>query len=153
VATSRPQTLQSFDKNIPTALTSISTGKAELYVWDLARSEFKQPEELGSDTSTAYTIQILKRTAPGFEYWLMVSSSDGPLIAHQVKSAMNQRWSRALASFTWNFLSDDGRQSSWCIRFLEEDLYAKFLAAFTLALWETLHQVSWNAMKVSLSFL
>ena len=150
-ATSKPAPLKSFDKNLPSSLTPISAGEAELYVWDLARNEFKQPAELGQDPSATFTAQILKRPGSGYEYWLMVSSSEGPLIAHQVKSAMNQRWSRGLTSFTWNFLSDDGRQSSWCLRFLQEDSYAIFLAAFTQALWEALHQVSWGVMKVNLS--
>jgi hypothetical protein len=137
------------DDSLISSSTIVCSQGAELYRWDLATQTFIKPEPEEYGEQRTYAAEILKRNCPGFEYWLMVSSVDGPFLAHKILPSMNQRWSSTMNSFTWNHLGEDGKQSSWCLRFLSEEAYVTVLSTFTQALWETLHQYSWEKLKVS----
>lgn len=142
--------MKSFTENLFSSSTVLFAQHVELYRWDLDLQKFLKPdEELGENARDHYTAEIIRRTGSGFEYWLMVSSEDGTLLAHKISPAMNQRWANNMKSFTWNHLTDNGKQSSWCLRFFGEEPYSAFLSAYTQALWESLHQISWEKMKVS----
>jgi len=145
--------IKSFEEELLDSSTVFLSEEAELYRWDLDSGKFVAADSDVAEETGIYAAHILKRSSSEFEYWLMMSSHDGPLLARKISSAMNQRWNRNVKSFTWNHLSVDGKQSSWCLRFLDEEPYARFLTAYTQALWESLYQLSWEKMKVSNSSL
>jgi hypothetical protein len=133
-------------------MSTIFSQKATLYFWDLQAGSFTDPMDV--------TAEIAKHSSNSFKYWLMASTDDGRLLAHEISSAMNHRWSTKTLSLTWNHSGDNGRQNSWCFTFKsgeainqeqearEQEAYSACLNAFTQALWETLHQVSWDKIKV-----
>jgi VID27 PH-like domain len=133
---SSPQTAKSPVDDFPL----LASEEAELHYWEREKGYFiKQADGVA---------KIVKRPTKGFEYWLIAGAEEGQLLAHKVTSDMNQRWSTKMSSLTWNHLGERGSQSSWCFRFLSENAFANFQHAFTRALWETLHQMSWDKSKV-----
>lgn len=73
------------------------------------------------------------------------------MLAHKITTDMNQRWASKLFSFTWNYVSDSGHQSSWCLQFKDAEAYDAFLQAFTKANWEALNQYPWEKAKVCIA--
>ena len=80
---------------------------------------------------------------------IAISDEHGDVLAHQVSSDMNQRWSQKMSSLTWNHIEQSGTGYSWLFRFQSEEAYSAFLQAFTQCLWESLHQTTWGKAKVS----
>lgn len=132
----RPQVAKSPVDDFPV----LSEEPAELHFWELQKGYFVK--------SSDGTAKIVKRPTTGYEYWLIANTEEGHVLSHQITSEMNQRWSSKMWSLTWNHLSEKEIQSSWCFRFLDEEAFVTFQQAFTRALWETLHQTSWDKSKV-----
>lgn len=114
---------------------------AELHLWDTAQGFFvKQADVIAS---------IAQHTSAGpFDYWLFVRSGSGTSLTHKITSDMNQRWASKIMAFTWNYISDTGAQSSWCLRFEATEAYEQFQSLFSRALWESLNNYSWEKAKV-----
>jgi hypothetical protein len=125
----------------PSSLSVLVAKEAQLFFWNGQEENFEPEGDV--------TAKIMQRKGSNFEYWLTASNDGGQTLGHKIMSEMNQRWSSKMQSLTWNHLSDNGVQSSWVFRFLDEESYAQFQGAFTQALWESLHQTSWSKMKVS----
>lgn len=118
--------------------TTLSEDEAELYVWVPETEEFNLEETV--------IAKIIKRDN-SFDYYLTARNDKDQLFAHKVSGEMNQRFSRRMQSLTWNTL-EDRQQKSWLLRFNEEPAYDSILHAFSQAVWETLHQVSYEKTKV-----
>ncbi|KAH9938170.1 VID27 cytoplasmic protein [Fomitopsis serialis] len=113
---------------------------AELHLWDLDQGFFVKHADV--------TAKIAQHASTGpFDYWLLVTTDEGPLLAHRVTSDMNQRWALKMLAFTWNYVSDTGSQSSWCLRFETSEAYEQFQMLFSRALWESLNNYSWEKAK------
>lgn len=123
---------------------SLASEEAELHLWDIHKGYFLRQAE--------GVAKIVKRPNAGYEYWLIGSSDEGQVLNHKINPDMNQRWSSKMHSLTWNYFSEKKTQSSRCFRFFDEQAFANFQAAFTKALWETLHQTSWEKSKVCFPF-
>ena len=129
--------------------TTIVDEEAELHLWDREKAYFIKQSEgratiVGPPTNSK---------ANGYEYWILARSAGGdgesPVVLwHKLDGDMNQRWSTKVWSLTWNHMSPNGSQTSWCFRFLTQESYANYQEQFTRALWETLHQVPWSSSKV-----
>ena len=117
---------------------------AQLYLWNVEKSFYEQQAE---DVEIAARIIQPDKARP-YDYWLAAISSDGQFLGHHIDSELNQRYATKALSVTWNHVSDAGRQSSWCFRFLNEEDYNVFVAACTKALWETLNQLPYDKIKV-----
>ncbi|TFL00478.1 VID27 cytoplasmic protein [Pterulicium gracile] len=117
--------------------TTLSEDEAELYVWVPETEEFNLEETV--------IAKIIKRDN-SFDYYLTARNDKDQLFAHKVSGEMNQRFSRRMQSLTWNTL-EDRQQKSWLLRFNEEPAYDSILHAFSQAVWETLHQVSYEKTK------
>jgi hypothetical protein len=117
----------------------LASEEAELHFWDTKHGYFSKQAD--------GTAKIVKRPNAGYEYWLIASTEEGQLLTHKINTEMNQRWSSKMYSLTWNNFSEK-TQTSWCFRFLDEQAFVTFQTAFTKALWETLHQTSWEKSKV-----
>ncbi|KZT74368.1 VID27 cytoplasmic protein [Daedalea quercina L-15889] len=113
---------------------------AELHVWDLDQGYFVKQADVNA--------KIAQHTSAGpFDYWLLVTKDESALLAHKITSDMNQRWAPKLMAFTWNHISEEGAQSSWCLRFETTEAYEGFQALFSRALWESLNNYSWDKAK------
>ncbi|KZT12472.1 VID27 cytoplasmic protein [Laetiporus sulphureus 93-53] len=131
-----PASTPKLDTGLPTLISE----RAELHLWDREHGYFVKQADV--------TAQIVQNPAAGpFAYWVVAASEQGQLLAHQISSDMNHRWSSKVQSITWNHISDDGLQSSWCLRFESEEAFENFQKAFTVALWEFLNQYSWEKAK------
>ncbi|KAF9453087.1 VID27-domain-containing protein [Macrolepiota fuliginosa MF-IS2] len=117
----------------------ILTKEALLYLWDTANGQF--------DSQGVVMARILRRTDEAFNYWLSTNIDGNMLLAHQISSDMNPKWTHRMLSITWNNLNSDGSGSSWCLRFATEEDYSAMAGLFVQCLWETLHQVPWNKIK------
>ncbi|KAI0068735.1 VID27 cytoplasmic protein [Artomyces pyxidatus] len=115
--------------------------QAEIFLWSKEHQYFTR--EVEGEVSA----KILQRTDTPFAYFLTASTAEGQLLAHRITSDLNQRWSPATWSITWNHMSDTGNQSSWCLRFLSQTDFEDFQVELTKRLWETLHQTSWEKVK------
>ncbi|TFK55935.1 VID27 cytoplasmic protein [Heliocybe sulcata] len=111
--------------------------EAELYLWNVENEEFDLV-----DTGVARIVQ----RAP-YEYYLVAATPQSQLLTHRIAPEINQRWAKKVQSLTWNAVSDNGDQSSWCFRFMSEQAYEAFQEVYTRALWETLHHVPWGKIK------
>ena len=87
-----------------------------------------------------------------YDYLLVVWQNGNRKLVHRIASSMNQRWAKRTGSLTWNYESEAGTQSSWCIALLESDQYEPFKGLFTQVMWESLHQESWNKVKVCIVY-
>jgi VID27 PH-like domain len=135
------------------SMSTLFAEQATLYFWNFQEGEFTSPINV--------TAEIAKLPSAEFRYWLIASTNQGRLLAHEISSEMNHRWSSKALSVTWNHSSEQNIQNSWCFTFhtgregqeeREQQAYSAFLDAFTQALWETLHQTSWTKLKVSLPY-
>jgi len=126
-------------QSIPSS-TVILESQAELFLWDRPSQFFIRQSDVSA--------KLQKRNDSSFEYWLSASDSEGDLLVHRLTSDMNQRWSSTMWSLTWNFMSHSGTQSSWCLRFRSQEGYDQFQLAFMKGIWESLHQTSWEKVKV-----
>ena len=88
-----------------------------------------------------------------FEYYLAAYVNGDNVLRHRIDSNMNQRWFKEASSLIWNYISDQGFQSTWSVALIYEEDYPEFRELFTRVLWETLHQESWSKAKVSLSIM
>ncbi|CAK5275544.1 unnamed protein product [Mycena citricolor] len=111
--------------------------EAALFFWDSDIAEFVEHGQV--------VARILR--GESFESWLTASNEDGQLLAHKIRTEMNQRWTSKMRSFTWNHMGDDGNMTSWVMRFGSLEDYEPFLQTFTQALWETLYQTAWAKAK------
>ncbi|KAF7798755.1 hypothetical protein EIP86_009980 [Pleurotus ostreatoroseus] len=114
---------------------------AQLYLWNVEKAFYEQQAE---DIEIAARIIQLDKA---YNYWLAAMSSDGQFMGHHIDSGLNQRYAVKALSVTWNHVSDAGKQSSWCFRFLNGEDYNAFVAACTKALWETLNQLPYDKIK------
>ncbi|OBZ70393.1 Vacuolar import and degradation protein 27 [Grifola frondosa] len=115
--------------------------EAELHLWNRESGFFVKQGDV--------TARVVRNPASGpFDFWLLASSEDGQLLAHKISSDMNQRWSTKMQSLTWNYVSDSGLQSSWCLRFETPQAFEDFQRIFTQSLWEGLNQYSWDKAKL-----
>lgn len=130
------QAAASDDSDMPTLFAA----PAELYLWSRDEGYFEKQRDV--------TAKLMQNPAAGsYEFWLLATTPEGQVLAHKISSDMNHRWAAKVASFTWNYVSDNGFQSSWCLRFSTSDAYEKFLRLFTQALWESLNQYPWSKAK------
>jgi VID27 PH-like domain len=53
---------------------------------------------------------------------------------------------------SWNQLSPRGVQQSYCIRFDDMEAFERFKEAFAQCQYEMLHDVSWDKVKVCISY-
>lgn len=126
-----------------TTTTTLLEEEAELYFWDVQTEGFRN--------DGIVTARFVQQNANSeFTYWLTASNDQGIILAHRIKSDMNQRFSGRMFSLTWNHMGEEGgvQQSSWLLRFSGVEEYKKVVEVFTRCLWETLHQVSWGKIKV-----
>ncbi|EPQ59431.1 VID27-domain-containing protein [Gloeophyllum trabeum ATCC 11539] len=124
-------------KAVPSTMPVVIEEEGELYWWNTNTEMF--------DIECEGVLRIVQRSQ--FDYFLVAASDKSQVLAHKIVPEINQRWSRKVNSLTWNAVSESGAQSSYCFRFLTVDAYERFSAAFTRALWESLHQFSWDKMK------
>lgn len=92
------------------------------------------------------TAQIVKVDGQ-HRFWLKAMQGDSTLLAHEIKSSMNEKWSSKMTSVTWNEV-DEEDMTSWLFRFASTDDYGTFLQYFTIAAWETKFQMPWSKAKV-----
>jgi hypothetical protein len=131
---------------VPESFPELVSHPAELYIWDLDSGEFVVPA--GLDCGLSVTARIFQRSS-SFEYWLVADSEEhGHLFAHRISSDMNQKWSNKMKSLTWNYMSEDGNQSSWLFKFFRQNDYEEFMYGFSKAIWERLNGLSWDRAKV-----
>jgi hypothetical protein len=133
--------------------TTLLEEEAELYFWDVQTEGFRN-----DGIVVARFVQQNQATNAGanteFTYWLTASNDHGMILAHRIKSDMNQRFSGRMFSLTWNCMGEEGeapggvQQSSWLLRFSGAEEYRKVMEVFTRCLWETLHRVPWGKIKV-----
>ncbi|EGO01947.1 hypothetical protein SERLA73DRAFT_166460 [Serpula lacrymans var. lacrymans S7.3] len=123
------------------SLPTICAQEGEVYCYDYETAEFALSYE------GIIIAKIVERTKGAFDYWLMVTTPEGELLAHPVSSDMNPKWSMRTLSLTWNHVLDNGTVSSWVIRFYEKESYEAFQQAFTISVWESLHKVPWGKIK------
>ncbi|KAI0938089.1 hypothetical protein AcV7_003377 [Taiwanofungus camphoratus] len=123
------------DSGMPELLSE----EAELHLWNRDRGFFVKQADV--------TAKIVQNPAGTFDYWMIASSEEGQMLAHKITSDMNQRWSTKMLSLTWNYVSDTGLQSSWCLRFVTPEAFESFQHVFTRTLWEGLNQYSWEKAK------
>lgn len=114
--------------------------EAELYIWDPNLHDFRN--------EGIVIARFTQQKDCNFVFWLSAFNETGLVLAHRITSDMNQRFSPKMHSLTWNYLGDDGSQSSWLLRFANEEDYTNSVQIYTQCLWQTLHQVSWNKVKV-----
>lgn len=117
----------------------ISTHQAELYHWDPDQGFLPQGPVTG---------EIIQSEASTFEYWLVVKNDKGGILAHQITSDMNPRWSHKMLSLTWNHFGDDNTSQSCLLHFSDQNDYQRMMDIFTQSLWEYLHQEEWRKAKV-----
>lgn len=116
----------------------ISTHQAELYYWDSNQGFQPQGPVAG---------EVIRVEASAFEYWLLVKNDGGGILAHQITSEMNPRWSQKMFSLTWNHFGDDAPRS--CLLHLaDQSEYQRIMEIFSRCLWEHLHQEEWRKAKV-----
>jgi hypothetical protein len=129
--------------------TTLLEEEAELYYWDTQTEGFR-------NDGIVFARLVQQATNSGanseFTYWLTASNDHGIILAHRIKSDMNQRFSGRMLSLTWNHMGEEGgsQPSSWLLRFSNVEEYKKVVEVFTRCLWETLHQVPWGKIKVCL---
>jgi hypothetical protein len=133
-------------------MLDIFVGDATLYPWDPKARTFMGPQSV--------TMRIAKDARDRFKYRLIADTEDGPLVAHEISSAMNHRMSPKSLSITWNYVGPGGQQFSWAVCFKsgqasceteevhEEEAYMAFSSAFSQALWEVQNRVSLDTLKV-----
>jgi hypothetical protein len=129
--------------------TTLLEEEAELYFWDIQTEGFRND----GIVIARFVQQASSSTTTEFTYWLTASNDQGTILAHQIKSDMNQRFSGKMFSLTWNYMGEEGgdggsQPSSWLLRFPGAEEYKRIVEVFTKCLWETLHQVSWGKIKV-----
>lgn len=117
----------------------ISTHQAELYYWD---------SDQGFQPQGPITGQVIQIEASTFEYWLVVTNDSGGILAHQITSEMNPRWSQKMFSLTWNHFGDDNASRSCLLHFADQNEYQRIMEIFSRCLWEYLHQEEWRKAKV-----
>ncbi|EMD40749.1 hypothetical protein CERSUDRAFT_111329 [Gelatoporia subvermispora B] len=121
-------------------IPSIIEEPAELHFWDRDQGFFVMQAEV--------IASIGKNPAGGeYDYWLMAVADAGQQLAHRITSDMNERWAIKTQSMTWNYISDRGQQSSWCLRFTTEEGYQRFHNMFTQVLWESTNEYPWAKAK------
>ncbi|OCH94125.1 VID27 cytoplasmic protein [Obba rivulosa] len=119
---------------------SIIEESAELHLWDRDQGFFVHQADV--------TASIGKNPAGGeYDYWLMATADAGQHLGHRITSDMNERWNIKFQSMTWNYISDKGQQSSWCLRFSTPEGYHRFHQMFTRVLWESANEYSWEKAK------
>jgi hypothetical protein len=112
--------------------------EAILYLWDKVQGQF--------ETQGVFMAAIFRRTDIPFTYNLATHNGEYLLLAHDISSDMNPKWTHKMSSITWNHMSADGQWNSWCLRFSPED-YPEICDMFVRCLWETLHQIPWAKIK------
>ena len=138
----QPQTPTQFLSQTTTLLEE----EAELYFWDVQTEGFRND---GIVVARFVQQTPTSNSNLEFTYWLTASNDQGIILAHRIKTDMNQRFSGKMLSLTWNYMGDEGEGgSSWLLRFSDVEEYKKVVEVFTKCLWETLHQVSWGKIKV-----
>ncbi|KAH9951604.1 VID27 cytoplasmic protein [Amylocystis lapponica] len=121
-------------------LPALVSEPAALHLWNRDGGFFVKQADV--------TASIVHNPATGsFTYWLLASGDEGQMLAHRLSSDMNQRWSTRVTSLTWNYISEAGAQSSWCLTFESPEAFENFQQAFTKAQWEGLNQYSWEKAK------
>lgn len=133
----KPKTAAASDNS---GLPSLIAEPAGLHLWNREGGFFVHRGNV--------TARISQNPAGGpFEFWLLASSEEGQVLAHKITSDMNQRWSAKVLSLTWNYVSDSGVQSSWCLSFETADAFSNFQFLFSKVLWESLNKYSWEKAK------
>ncbi|THH19864.1 hypothetical protein EW146_g1400 [Bondarzewia mesenterica] len=122
-----------------TSFADLADESAELFYWERESQHF-----IGQGDVHA---KIVQRTSEKFDFWLTASDEEGQVLVHRISSDMMQRWSPVTWSLTWNHMSDNGTQDSWCLRFTSQETYEEFQLEFTKRLWESLHKVPWAKAK------
>ena len=117
----------------------ISTHQAELYYWDPIQGFLPQGPVTG---------EVIQTEASNFEHWLVVKKDKGSILAHQIMSDMNPRWSQKMLSLTWNHFADDNTSQSCLLHFSDQNDYQRMMDVFSQSLWEYLHQEEWRRAKV-----
>jgi len=115
--------------------------EVELYYW----LQSEKGEEFANQGIV--TAHLVKKKVPGFFYALAASVDGNLILLHDVEPSMNPRWSPKMRSLTWNHVKNN-EVNSWLFRFPSEELYQQWCSSFTQVAWETLHQVSWQKIKV-----
>ncbi|KAF8913955.1 VID27 cytoplasmic protein-domain-containing protein [Gymnopilus junonius] len=113
--------------------------EAELYLWDKEGVVFRHQGIVKA--------KFTQRKDANFVYFLVIFNNKGPIMCHQIKSDMNQKFSQKMFSLTWNFLGSDNTQDSWLLRFNTEEDFANSMQIFTQCLWQFLHQTPWGRAK------
>ena len=156
-----PQTSASPATQFLSQTTTLLEEEAELYFWDIQTEGFRNDGiVLARFVQQTQTSANPNDANAEFTYWLTASNDQGMILAHRIKSDMNQKLSGRMFSLTWNHMGEEGgdvaqgggQQSSWLLRFSGAEEYKKVVEVFTRCLWETLHQVSWEKIKVCLFF-
>ena len=116
------------------------TIEAELYQWKFDREEF--------DNDGIVHAQVCRKKDDLYSYWIVATTDEGVLLAHQICQDTNPRWSNRMLTMTWNHMAGS-TPSSWLFRFNEEKDYTDYMGAFIRGQWETMHHNSWDKIKVS----
>lgn len=124
-----------------TTYPSVISKSAELHFWNNEESRFEKEADA--------TAQIVKPHADRYQYWLSAFSEEGQTLAHQLSSDLNARWSKKVSGLTWNYMSQQGTQRSWCLIFQNEEDFSEFQEAYSTCLYESLNEISWAKAKVS----
>lgn len=124
---------------MPSNTEELVKKEAMLYIWDKSNGQF--------ETQGIFMAAILRRTDVPFHYCLIAHNWDHILLAHDIGSDMNAKWTHKMTSITWNHLSSDGQWNSWCLRFASPEDFAEMCNTFVRCSWEALHRTPWTKIK------
>ncbi|KAH8113276.1 VID27-domain-containing protein [Phellopilus nigrolimitatus] len=122
------------------ALPILILKKAELYLWDQNDGHFLKQDDIYAG--------IAKPPSSNFDFVITATTSQGQqLLAHELTSDLNARWSQKLASLTWNHTNDQGLISSWCFKFETLEDFKEFQELYGSCMYESLNHSSWQKAK------
>lgn len=124
---------------MPSNTEELIKKEAILYLWDMTKGEF--------ETQGIFMAAVLRHTNVPFRYSLATHNWEHLLLAHEISSNMNPKWTHKMLSITWNHMSANGSWSSWCLRFASPEDYTEMCDMFVKCWWETLHQTPWTKIK------
>lgn len=124
----------------------------EVLMAAIAELHYFVRDERRFDFKGNVVVQIVHPVHSGqFEYMLLVWQGGKLNLAHRIATSMNQHWAQRTQSLTWNYESESGTQSSWCVALHKGQPFEEFKELVTQAMWESLHQQSWAKAKVCLT--
>ncbi|KZT38314.1 VID27-domain-containing protein [Sistotremastrum suecicum HHB10207 ss-3] len=110
---------------------------SQLYCWDADLGEY-----VDQGQCEARIVEIKP-----YHYYIIAYQQGSNVLAHEIESSLNALFKvprpGEVFSFTWNHITPQGEQTSWCFCFGAEADYEQWRVAFAQGLYENLTGIGW----------